>query len=102
MKSLTCMTAAFLLAVSPVWAHNDAPAQPKDLSIQLSAPQPAAIALDAHTSEDIARHQSMAQAHEQAAQCLMAGKPYAGCQKQLQTSCKGLALGKNCGMRHGH
>lgn len=58
--------------------------------------------LDAHTREDIERHQSMARAHAQAAQCLEAGKGEDQCQKQLQLACKGLALGKNCGMRHSH
>lgn len=58
--------------------------------------------LDAHTREDIARHQSMARAHSQAAQCLEAGQSAAQCLQQLQQACKGLALGKNCGMRHSH
>lgn len=66
------------------------------------APTTAAPALDAHTLEDIERHRNMAHAHEQAAQCLAAARPYAQCQKELQTNCKGLALGKNCGMRHAH
>lgn len=106
MKSLICLATAALLAASPAWAHSDAPAQPKDVHITLSAPASkptsAAVALDAHTMQDIARHRGMAQAHEQAAQCLTEGQPYATCQKQLQASCKGLALGKHCGMRHSH
>ncbi|MEG0414458.1 MAG: hypothetical protein RR584_16545 [Comamonas sp.] len=64
--------------------------------------QQTAKQLDAHTLEDIERHRNMARAHEQAAQCLASGKSYDDCLKQLQTSCKGLALGKNCGMRHSH
>jgi hypothetical protein len=64
-----------------------------------SVPRPG---LDAHTREDIARHQAMAKAHAQAAQCLESGQSAAACQQQLQTACKGLALGKNCGMRHSH
>lgn len=102
MKALIVMAAAVWLAAGPVWAHSDAPAQPKDLSLQLAVPQAAAQTLDAHTQQDIARHHSMAQAHAQAAQCLASGKPDSECQKQLQASCKGLALGKNCGMRHSH
>ena len=63
---------------------------------------PAQAALDAHTKEDIARHEGMAKAHAQAAQCLAAGTDHEVCQKQLQTACKGLALGKHCGLRHAH
>jgi len=62
--------------------------------------QPAA--LDAHTREDIARHRAIARAHEAAARCLQSGSAHAQCQKKLQADCKGLALGKHCGMRHGH
>ena len=58
--------------------------------------------IDAHTREDIERHQAMARAHSQAAQCLESGKSEDQCQKQLQLACKGLALGKHCGMRHSH
>lgn len=61
-----------------------------------------AAALNDHDREDIARHQAMARAHEQAAQCLLAGHAHNECQKELQANCKGLALGKHCGMRHSH
>ncbi len=54
------------------------------------------------TQEDIKRHRAMAAAHESAAQCLQAGKGEEVCMAQLQQACKGLALGKFCGMRHGH
>jgi hypothetical protein len=52
--------------------------------------------------EDIARHRAMAEAHEAAAKCLESGKKPAQCTKDLQTACKGLALGKYCGMKHAH
>ena len=52
--------------------------------------------------EDIARHRAMAEAHEAAAKCLESGKKPAQCTKELQTACKGLALGKYCGMKHAH
>ncbi|WP_342128728.1 hypothetical protein [Hydrogenophaga sp. OTU3427] len=52
--------------------------------------------------EDIERHQQMAAAHTAAAQCLKAGTKPDDCAKALQNACKGLALGKFCGMRHGH
>lgn len=54
------------------------------------------------TQEDIARHRAMAAAHEAAAKCLESGKKHDHCQKELQTACKGLALGKSCGMKHSH
>ncbi len=52
--------------------------------------------------KDIQRHRAMAQAHEAAARCLESGKGEDACQKQLQASCKGLAIGRYCGMRHEH
>ena len=54
------------------------------------------------TLEDIKRHRGMAAAHEAAAQCLEAGKGEKVCMEALQVACKGLALGKYCGMRHAH
>jgi len=67
----------------------------------------AAHAKDDHHSEkeikaDAERHRAMAAAHEAAAKCLEAGKGHDTCQKELQTACKGLAIGKYCGMRHVH
>jgi hypothetical protein len=44
----------------------------------------------------------MAAAHEAAAKCLESGQKPAQCTKELQTACKGLALGKYCGMKHAH
>ena len=52
--------------------------------------------------QDIARHRAMAEAHEAAAKCLESGKKPDQCTKELQTACKGLALGKYCGMKHVH
>jgi hypothetical protein len=64
------------------------------------------IAADQHgdkeTKADIARHRAMAAAHEGAAKCLEAGKKEEVCEKELQAACKGLAIGKNCGMKHEH
>ena len=57
---------------------------------------------DKELKEDIARHRAMAAAHEGAAKCLEAGKKDAVCEKELQTACKGLAIGKFCGMKHQH
>ncbi|MBK1685736.1 hypothetical protein [Rhodoferax fermentans] len=58
--------------------------------------------LDKATQEDIARHRAMATAHENAAKCLESGKSDEVCEKQLQVECKGLAIGKFCGMKHTH
>jgi hypothetical protein len=64
------------------------------------------IAADTHgdkeTKEDINRHRAMAAAHEGAAKCLEAGKKEDVCNKELQVACKGLAIGKFCGMKHEH
>ena len=100
MKSLICTAAAACLLAMPAWAHDHGHAP--DAANKASAQAESAKKLDAHTLEDIERHRNMARAHEQAAQCLAAGKSYDDCLKQLQSSCKGLALGKNCGMRHSH
>lgn len=57
---------------------------------------------DKETREDIARHRAMAAAHEAAARCLESGKKEDVCNKELQAACKGLAIGKFCGMKHAH
>ena len=57
---------------------------------------------EADIKKDIQRHKAMAAAHEGAAKCLEGGKKYDACMKDLQTACKGLGIGKNCGMRHEH
>lgn len=57
---------------------------------------------DKETAADVQRHRAMAAAHEAAAQCLESGKGEVECLKQLQAACKGLAIGKYCGMKHGH
>lgn len=57
---------------------------------------------DKEVKQDIQRHRAMAAAHEGAAKCLEAGKKAEVCEKELQAACKGLAIGKYCGMRHQH
>lgn len=52
--------------------------------------------------QDIQRHRAMAAAHEGAAKCLEAGKKHDVCVKELQAACKGLGIGKYCGMKHEH
>ena len=64
------------------------------------------IAASGHASkevkEDIAKHRAMATAHEAAAKCLESGKKEDVCYAELQSACKGLAIGKFCGMKHAH
>ena len=57
---------------------------------------------DKETKEDVQRHRAMAAAHEAAAKCLELGKKEEVCEKELQAACKGLAVGKYCGMKHVH
>lgn len=52
--------------------------------------------------QDVARHRAMAAAHEAAAKCLASGKGEKVCVDELQKACKGLAIGKYCGMKHAH
>ena len=71
------------------------------LFVLSAAAQPAAKPNE-HAKQDITRHRAMAAAHEAAAKCLESGKAEEVCQKELQAACKGLAIGKYCGMRHEH
>ena len=52
--------------------------------------------------EDIVVHRTIAAAHEKAARCLESGKSEKECHAHLATECKGIAIGKYCGMRHKH
>ena len=61
-----------------------------------AAPNPAEL----ERKEDIARHRAIAAAHEEVAKCLESGKKDALCEQALQAACKGLAIGKFCGMKH--
>ena len=56
----------------------------------------------AHVKKDIADHRAMAEAHLTAAKCLESGTAEKECQAQLEKDCKGLAVGKYCGMKHKH
>lgn len=91
LRRVAAVLAVATLAVGPLRAQTPA------------APKPAAPAtLSDHVRTDIVRHRAMAAAHEAAARCLEAGRPEADCQKELAVACKGLAIGKHCGMRHEH
>lgn len=52
--------------------------------------------------EDARRHRALAAVHESAAKCLEAGKGEKTCLEELRKSCKGLGIGKYCGMKHQH
>ena len=78
-------------------------------ALSASAQAPAASAapkapakLSEHVKADVNRHRAMVQAHEAAARCLESGQDEDACLKVLQAACKGLAIGKYCGMRHEH
>ena len=80
------------------------PAVTFSLALALSAVLSVAHAQhsDKEIKEDIQRHRAMAVAHEAAAKCLESGQKPDVCTKQLQAACKGLAVGKYCGMKHAH
>ena len=80
MKRFSALIAITFLSVASAWAQHSS----KEIQ------------------EDIERHKQMAAAHGAAAQCLQSGRAPDECAKALQTACKGLALGKFCGMRHAH
>lgn len=56
----------------------------------------------AHLREAVAAHRTIAAAHEGAAKCLESGRPEKECHAQLAKDCKGVGIGKYCGMRHRH
>lgn len=57
---------------------------------------------DKERQVDISRHRAMVAAHEAAAKCLESGKDEEVCMAELRKACKGLAIGKYCGMKHQH
>lgn len=68
-----------------------------------------AVALAAQAKEDpeqtkkeIAQHRAISAAHEAAAKCKESGKDEEFCHAELAKTCKGLAIGKLCGMKHQH
>lgn len=60
------------------------------------APNPEAI------KRDIADHRALAQVHENAAKCLESGRSEKECHDELAKACKGVGIGKYCGLRHRH
>jgi hypothetical protein len=76
------------------------------VSLVLLSASAATFAAETHGDKerkvDIERHKAMAKAHTDAAICLESGKKEEVCEKALQAACKGLAIGKDCGMKHVH
>ena len=72
------------------------------LALALAAPLTWARETEEQTRQDVARHRAMAAAHEAAAKCRESGKEEAVCNRELQAACKGIAIGKYCGMKHEH
>jgi hypothetical protein len=89
-KSIAVLLAVSMIVPGAAWAQTVAPAA-----------KPAAAMSD-HVKKDVTRHRAMAAAHEAAAKCLEGGEKEEACQKKLLEMCKGLAIGKHCGMRHEH
>ena len=56
---------------------------------------------DAH-AEDVMDHRTMAEAHRKAAECLESGKAEKACRAQLAKDCKGVGIGRHCGMKDRH
>jgi hypothetical protein len=56
----------------------------------------------AHLKALIDQHKAIADAHQAAAQCLLSGKDEEACHAEMAKACKGLAIGKLCGMKHKH
>jgi predicted secreted protein len=79
---LAHLLAAVLVAVAPAFAQEKQPSP--------------------EAKRDIEAHRTLAQAHENAARCLESGKPEKECHAQLEKDCKGVGIGKYCGMRHKH
>ncbi len=61
-----------------------------------------ASAMDAHARETMAQHREMARLHGQAADCLASGRSESSCHGELREACRGLGIGKYCGLRHSH
>jgi hypothetical protein len=57
---------------------------------------------DKERAEDIKRHRAMAKAHESHARCLESKETEKVCLDKLAKDCKGLGIGKYCGLRHQH
>jgi len=87
LSALVAVLALALAAVTAGATQTPAQAQPQ---------------LSEHVRQDIQRHRAMSVAHDSAARCLESGRPKAECHERLRAECRGLAVGRYCGMRHQH
>lgn len=72
------------------------------LAFAVTAAYAQAPAKNDRKKEEIAGHRAMAAAHERAAKCLEEGKSEKECHVQLEKDCRGIGIGKHCGMKHKH
>lgn len=96
MKSILATMSAAILAAT--LAAGAAYAQDKPVATKKTEKGHGA----AEIQKDIADHRAMADAHLAAAKCLEGGKGEKECHTQLTKDCKGLGIGKLCGMKHKH
>lgn len=89
------MTRARLFPVCLVLSASIA-AMPAIAQTQADKPKGHSVA------EDIMDHRTMADAHRKAAECLEAGKPERDCRARLAKDCRGVGIGKHCGMKDRH
>ena len=89
MKALLSMVLAMLLLTGAAYAQDKTKKGEKVHSA-------------AEVQKDIGDHLAMAEAHTTAAKCLQSGKGEKECHAQLVKDCKGLGIGKLCGMKHKH
>lgn len=89
MKSLTVILMSLVLGAGAAYAQDKAKKAEKGHSA-------------AEIQKDVNDHRAMADAHLTAAKCLEAGKGEKVCHEQLAKDCKGLGIGKLCGMKHKH
>ena len=72
------------------------------VGMALAAPLFAQAHGEKERKEDVRRHRAMAAAHEAAAKCLESRQAEKDCLEKLRQDCKGLGIGKYCGLRHQH
>ncbi len=97
---LTCAVCAAALSATAQTAPAAKPAAKPAATVTTATTTTAGP--DADAQKDMARHRAIAAAHEGAAKCLESGKKEEVCHKDLQAACKGIAIGKYCGMKHEH
>ena len=96
-KRISLLVAA-LLAATPVLAQDKNDKNDKSKKTEkVEKPH-----TSAEVQKDVLDHLAMAEAHTAAAKCLQGGKGEKECHAQLVKDCKGLGIGKLCGMKHKH